>query len=126
MQIFRPIFTLALLCTGLFSFAQHQAERTEGSLSITELAKVTPEEKRGEAASTKGQSSDVVHNGAKFSKDPVCTIIPQPVSTQWLEGAFSIDPHTVLVADTSDSPSADFFNFSTKLSAVSAHATTLT
>jgi len=62
MQIFRPVLTLALLCTGLFSYAQHPA------------------------------------------------IIPQPVSTQWLEGAFSIDPHTVLVSDTSDGPSASFFN----------------
>ncbi|HVW62970.1 MAG TPA: family 20 glycosylhydrolase, partial [Puia sp.] len=38
------------------------------------------------------------------------SIIPQPVSTQWLEGDFSIDPHTVLVADTSDGPSTRFLN----------------
>jgi hexosaminidase len=37
-------------------------------------------------------------------------IIPQPVNTQWLEGTFTIGPHTILVADTSDGPSVRFFN----------------
>jgi len=45
---------------------------------------------------------------------PVCAqppaIIPQPVSTQWLTGSFIIDPHVVLVADSSDNPSTNFFN----------------
>ena len=31
-------------------------------------------------------------------------IIPQPVSTQWLDGNFNITSQTVLVADTSDGP----------------------
>jgi len=46
-------------------------ERTSGSLSITELAKVTPEKERVEAAPPKGQTLDVWRNWTKFSKRPI-------------------------------------------------------
>ncbi len=36
-------------------------------------------------------------------------IIPQPVRTQWLDGHFTINDHTVMVADGSDNPSVGFF-----------------
>jgi N-acetyl-beta-hexosaminidase/alpha-L-fucosidase len=37
-------------------------------------------------------------------------IIPQPVSTQWGSGHFTLDAHTVLVVDSNEGPSASFFN----------------
>jgi hexosaminidase len=37
-------------------------------------------------------------------------IIPQPVSTQWGSGHFTLDAHTVLVVDNNEGPSASFFN----------------
>ena len=37
-------------------------------------------------------------------------IIPKPVSTEWRQGAFSINKNTVLVADMPDAPSASFFS----------------
>ena len=37
-------------------------------------------------------------------------IIPQPVSTQWHDGHFYINAHTVLVIDNSERLSANFFN----------------
>jgi N-acetyl-beta-hexosaminidase/alpha-L-fucosidase len=37
-------------------------------------------------------------------------IIPQPVSTQWHDGHFIINAHTVLVAEDRDQPSVKFFN----------------
>jgi len=45
-----------------------------------------------------------------FAQDPEPAIIPKPVNAQWQSGAFTIYPHVVLVADTSDSPSTNFFN----------------
>jgi alpha-L-fucosidase len=37
-------------------------------------------------------------------------IIPQPVSTQWQEGHFSLDANTVIVADPAQKPTVSFFN----------------
>jgi hypothetical protein len=37
-------------------------------------------------------------------------IIPEPVSTQWHDGHFLIDEHTLLIADDQDQPSVSFFN----------------
>jgi hexosaminidase len=37
-------------------------------------------------------------------------IIPEPVSTQWHDGHFVIDEHTLLIADDQDQPSVSFFN----------------
>src|SRR5580698_1214506 len=37
-------------------------------------------------------------------------IIPKPVSTEWRQGTFSIDQHTVLVAEAADAPSTSFFS----------------
>jgi N-acetyl-beta-hexosaminidase/alpha-L-fucosidase len=37
-------------------------------------------------------------------------IIPKPVSAEWRQGTFSIDQHTVLVADAADAPSTSFFS----------------
>ena len=45
---------------------------------------------------------------AVYSQEPA--IIPKPVSTQWQEGHFTIAKNTILVADASEKPSADFFN----------------
>ncbi|HEY4205621.1 MAG TPA: family 20 glycosylhydrolase [Puia sp.] len=48
-----------------------------------------------------------------FAQQPApetATIIPKPVSTQWQSGSFTLDPHVVFVADTSDNPSINFFN----------------
>jgi len=37
-------------------------------------------------------------------------IIPQPVSTQWQQGQFTLNANTTIVADASDKPSVQFFN----------------
>src|SRR5580698_9435593 len=41
---------------------------------------------------------------------PLASIIPQPVSTQWGQGQFSLNANTVIVADPADKPSVQFFN----------------
>jgi N-acetyl-beta-hexosaminidase/alpha-L-fucosidase len=38
------------------------------------------------------------------------SIIPQPVSTQWLQGQFTLNANTIIIADPSDKPSVKFFN----------------
>src|SRR3954470_13293699 len=43
-----------------------------------------------------------------FAQHP--PIIPAPVKEEWQEGKFVLDPHTLIVADASDAPSANFFN----------------
>jgi len=41
---------------------------------------------------------------------PPVAIIPKPVSTQWQDGQFLLNSHTVLVAEDYDQPSVKFFN----------------
>ena len=43
-----------------------------------------------------------------FAQHP--PLIPAPVKAVWQEGKFALDPHSVIVADASDAPSANFFN----------------
>ena len=47
---------------------------------------------------------------SSWSRAQTPAIIPQPVSTQWQNGNFALNAHTVLVTDGSDDPSADFFS----------------
>jgi N-acetyl-beta-hexosaminidase/alpha-L-fucosidase len=52
---------------------------------------------------------------AQTQNEPV-SIIPEPVSTQWGQGYFSLNSNTVIVADPSDKSSVQFFNdYLTKL-----------
>ncbi|HLX67810.1 MAG TPA: beta-N-acetylhexosaminidase, partial [Puia sp.] len=45
------------------------------------------------------------------STPPPASIIPEPVSTQWQQGKFTLNANTVIVAaDPSDKPSVQFFN----------------
>jgi len=44
------------------------------------------------------------------AQDAPAAIIPEPVSTQWHSGNFTLDANTVLVASDSDVLSANFFN----------------
>jgi hexosaminidase len=44
------------------------------------------------------------------AQEPPAAIIPEPVSTQWHTGSFSLDAATVLVASDSDVLAANFFN----------------
>ncbi len=45
-----------------------------------------------------------------MAQTPAAAIIPEPVSTRWGTGAFTIDAHTSLIAEESDRPSAEFFS----------------
>ena len=45
-----------------------------------------------------------------LAQEQPVAIIPQPVSSQWGSGNFYINAGTVIVADVSEKPSADFFN----------------
>jgi len=84
MQIIRPVLFLAFLSAGLSAYAQvpEPAQRTGGSSPVT------------------GYDEGL----------QTLAIIPKPVSAQIQSGSFTIDPLVVLVADTSDSPSTNFFN----------------
>jgi len=84
MQIIRPVLFLAFLSAGLSAYAQvpEPAQRTGGSSPVT------------------GHDESL----------QTLAIIPKPVSAQIQSGSFTIDPLVVLVADTSDSPSTNFFN----------------
>ncbi|HEV3414995.1 MAG TPA: family 20 glycosylhydrolase [Puia sp.] len=41
---------------------------------------------------------------------PPASIIPEPVSTQWQQGQFTLNASTVIVADITDKPSVQFLN----------------
>src|SRR5690242_11620695 len=47
--------------------------------------------------------------GTQTNAQPI-GIIPQPVSTQWQNGSFSLDANTVIVADPAQKPTVSFFN----------------
>ncbi|HVU96745.1 MAG TPA: family 20 glycosylhydrolase [Puia sp.] len=47
--------------------------------------------------------------GARTDAQPI-GIIPQPVSTQWHDGSFSLNANTVIVADPAQKPTVSFFN----------------
>src|SRR5579871_6270581 len=55
------------------------------------------------------------------------SIIPEPVSTQWQKGSFSLNARTVIVADTTDRSGARFLNdylqklYGLRLKVVSSH-----
>ncbi len=49
-------------------------------------------------------------NAQPSATPPPASIIPEPVSTQWGQGNFNLNANTVIVADTSDKPSVQFFN----------------
>jgi N-acetyl-beta-hexosaminidase/alpha-L-fucosidase len=44
------------------------------------------------------------------AQNPPAAIIPEPVSTQWHPGSFQLDASTILLADSSDARSVNFFN----------------
>jgi len=49
-------------------------------------------------------------SASSFLQAQPASIIPQPVSTKWGSGHFSINANTVIIADGSDRSSVDFFN----------------
>ncbi len=51
-----------------------------------------------------------MHRPVPFQRAQPVAIIPQPVSTQWREGHFTINPNTVIVTVDSLRPSIQFFN----------------